>query len=381
MIFTGVATYLIYDTIYTFAVQKPTYTSQEERNLNAKDFPEIFLCPEPAVDVDVLKSYGYSSYHEYFKGITAYGVQDPKLTWAGNNSEDITKVANAISTLNSSKDCPNAIFKFHIGSGSIKIKTAFDKAEYIIEKSMDPHHTCCRIIPSKLSKTFPVNFLKIHFPESLKAQNFKVFMADNLAASYFDQQKYMLGDKIVSSRNSMKLYKINVLEENKLENDPKNPCNIYNIKGEYAECIENEIIQQNLNFLNCTPPWMTEKEDMWCRGKVNEPADYKFRDFVDDIQTGEANYGKCLVPCNVKMYQSKELGQLDQNARGLMIKFGKKVFVSKTSLAVDEVTLLSKIGGTIGMSKSLLWLIILIISSVGVIMSRLKLNKLPPGCS
>ena len=199
-----------------------------------------------------------------------------------------------------------------------------------------------------------------------------------MAASYFYQHKYMLGNKLESPKEGFMKYKVKVLEDIKLEDDPKKPCTDYKIRGEYARCVENEIIQQNLKYLNCTPPWMTENKDLWCKGmhKVDNLTSRNFSNFVDDINYGEASNGKCMVPCREKFYQIKDMGLMeDSHRKGFLIMFANKVSITKAYWTNDGVTLLSKIGGSIGISKNLLWLIILLISSVGVIMSRLKLNK------
>ena len=62
IIFTIWALLLIGDTFYSLLVRKPTYTSVERRPLTSTDFPEIFICPEPSVDIDALQSRGYSGH-------------------------------------------------------------------------------------------------------------------------------------------------------------------------------------------------------------------------------------------------------------------------------------------------------------------------------
>ena len=74
LIFIGVASFLIYDTIYDFAVLKPTYNSQEERQLSFDDFPEILICPEPSTDLNASRANGYRNYYFYFSGL--FGSHD-----------------------------------------------------------------------------------------------------------------------------------------------------------------------------------------------------------------------------------------------------------------------------------------------------------------
>ena len=73
--------------------------------------------------------------------------------------------------------------------------------------------------------------------------------------------------KIVSGEEGeYVIYKVQIWEDDKLVDDPVYPCIDYTIQGEYAECIEKEMLRKNSESLNCTPPWMTENEDLWCKG-------------------------------------------------------------------------------------------------------------------
>ena len=59
IIFIIFASYLIFEEVYNFVVVKPTYTSTSKRKLSTEDFPDIIVCPEPSVDVNVVASKGY----------------------------------------------------------------------------------------------------------------------------------------------------------------------------------------------------------------------------------------------------------------------------------------------------------------------------------
>ena len=62
--FTLIAIALIVHSFYIYLVVKPTYISNGERNMRPADFPEVLICPEPAVDINALKAKGYSE-HRY----------------------------------------------------------------------------------------------------------------------------------------------------------------------------------------------------------------------------------------------------------------------------------------------------------------------------
>ena len=134
---------------------------------------------------------------------------------------------------------------------------------------------------------------------------------------------------------------------------------------------------QNSKFLNCTPHWMTDNEDIWCKGKHRIDANLTFSYylvFLNDIEEGEANPGKCLVPCKLHRFQVEEIGTRQNNKKGLKIRFEKEVEITKSSLAINTITLLSKIGGFIRINKNFLWLIIFIMSSFSAFISHLKVK-------
>ena len=61
-------------TTYTFVVLKPTYSSEEKRDISAEDFPEVMICPDPTFDFQALLASGYGGdYFGYFGGSKKFG--------------------------------------------------------------------------------------------------------------------------------------------------------------------------------------------------------------------------------------------------------------------------------------------------------------------
>ena len=52
--------------------------------------------------------------------------------------------------------------------------------------------------------------------------------------------------------------------------------------------------------------------------------------------------------------------------KGIVIYFENTVDVTKTEFKIGFITIISEIGGFIGMSKNLLWVIILVLSTIGI---------------
>ena len=352
---------------------KPTYTTKMKRKLAHEDFPEILLCPEPAIDVEALNRKGYAGVAEYFYGVS--GFVKPFIGWAGNrnNSEDVSEVIKDISTLKTTDDCPLTYHSLIWSKGEYTTSIYFN-----LTRALYPYHRCCRIITPKLSMYQPIFGVHIALSNS-SSLKFKMFLADKLIDSYFDLHKArMLGDKIVSGEDdSFITYKIQILEDISLD-DPRNPCIDYKVKGEYGGCIEKEMRRQNSKFLNCTPPWMTDNRNLWCEGflknNITGKSYKQYTQFIEEIMTSDGNSGKCSVPCKLKRFEAREIGkkQRKDGFRGLQIVFEKEVKTTKSEWTISPLTLISKIGGFIGISKNFLWLIIMIMSSVGLLISKIK---------
>ena len=384
IIFVIIASYLIIDTFFLFFIRKPTYTSHEKRKITPEDFPEIIICPDPPINISAANQRGYKTQNLYFKGIDINTLKINrdlrKFSWTGNRSEDVKKVSDSIAIFKSAEDC-EGIFNFKNSTIQFRGNISKQRMEFQLTKCLYPYHTCCKVVPPKLSKSHSINNLYLNYEVSSSSliQSFKVLLSNQKTASIYDLHKgIMLGDKIVSVTNGFRHFKVRIKEEDNMPEDPKYPCIEYRVQGEFSKCFEKEMLEQNSRFLNCTPPWMTDNEDIWCKGKHHLDANHTFGYylvFLNDIAEGEASPGKCLVPCKVHRFQVEEIGTRQNNKKGLKIRFEEEVEITKSSLAINTITLLSKIGGFIGINKNFLWLIIFIMSSFRALISYLKVQQ------
>ena len=368
IVFTLFAACLIINTFYTLLVKKPTYTSHESRLMSAEDFPDIMICPEPNVDLDALVLRGYPGEGWYFKGET--------FGWAGKKSEDVKNVSLEVSTWKSINDCEKDTPTALIFDGPGKVSEPI-KIKYKITKALSPYHLCCKVIPPRRSQQYPLmQFWFGHYGEAARVDSFKIFLLHPNTASYYTLHQTMLGDAIVTTRGQRMLYKVQIMEYNHLENDPNFPCIDYKIRGEYGKCLETEIKKENFKYLNCTPPWMTDWENLWCKGKEKDNLNYtswsEYELFLRKIELGKAKPKTCLAPCKIKKYQINQIGSRKDTGFGFSIQFESEVEVTKSSWQLDGITFLSNIGGLIGTVQSFFWLIILLLSSLGALMSYLN---------
>ena len=377
LIFLGVAFFLILKALYIYMIVKPTYTSNIKRNLGPEDFPEIILCPDQPIDLDAAKSRGYRGMYDYFLGRRGWDYKH--IGWIGNKSEDVKLVSLNISSLKSVDDCPPTGHHFFSHSKFINNKSTKSELIYFNQtKVLYPNHICCKVNPPELSKSYPLKQINLVLN---KSQGFSVFMADKLTASYFNlHQATMIGDKIVSGKTGEYFsYKVQILEDEKLEDDANYQCIDYKMAGEYAACIENEIVKKTLKFLNCTPPWMTDNEDVWCRG-INtletQSESESYYTFLEDLSVSGEQVEECSVPCKTKTFHVTQIDvdKEDREWKGIYLYFEKNVKISKASFNMDLETMYSTIGGIMGTSRSFVWLIVLLMSAGGLLLARCNVN-------
>ena len=73
----------------------------------------------------------------------------------------------------------------------------------------------------------------------------------------------------------------------------------------------------------------------------------------------------------------KEVGKKEvmSHRKGVSLFFEKEVGITQSEFKTGFGGLISKIGGFIGISKNFLWLLILLITSMSIIMSKFKANE------
>ena len=99
-----------------------------------------------------------------------------------------------------------------------------------------------------------------------------MFLSDLKAESLVKSQKFTMEGpplKSLERQSAYQKYTVRVLKFINQENDPHFPCKDYEYDGEYNQCLEEEYTRQTFELLNCTPPWMTDNQDIWCKQVIN----------------------------------------------------------------------------------------------------------------
>ena len=238
----------------------------------------------------------------------------------------------------------------------------------MLTRAMFPYHLCCRVMIPEAVKKYPMTGIEINF-KNKSYVSVTLLVNDKVSHSIFEQHNSKaLGDNLQSPPGrGLNNYKLKINREISIESDPQSNCFDYPEAGDYDKCLEAEIIKQMSHFVNCTPPWMTENENLWCRkehaaGLMDIDPRY-YLEFMNDLISGQFDHGKCSAPCKKYSYHSTGLGFVDNpEYSGVTIFFDKIIDDTIYEFKIDSITLLTRFGGIIGVTKNLLWIVLLFMS-------------------
>ena len=89
------------------------------------------------------------------------------------------------------------------------------------------------------------------------------------------------------------------------------------------------------------------------------------------ILDGIADFGPCYQPCKTMTFVSKYVGvePFKPKVSAIFVHFEPKVSVAETKFLINEITLMTRIGGIIGVGKEFLWVILLFAGSLRFLFS------------
>ena len=392
---------IFYEELHVFFVEKPTLTKVVRTILTKEDYPEIILCPEPSVDLNKLRHefilvkyckfiifsryFGYEEIWSYATGVDYSNQKNPiPIGWRGNQTnKSVKEVLNDISVLKTVDDCPSPEQSFYWYEPNEMDPENIQFMKFELTRGLSPHFVCCKVVNPEDENGKTMNGISISLNASnISYKSMKVLLSDKMSSSVFTQHDTNIwGDHIETPKedNGYFHYKVKLSKEENLENDPNYPCIDYKQAKKFHQCIQNEFINENIKMTNCTPPWMTDDESLWCQGNltlVSRFAVSKWSSFVVEVNAGIAQYDTCSIPCRNTKYSVKEFGfKEDKEMKGIIIIFDNVVEKTISELQIGGRTLVTRFGGIIGVGKNLLWVVIFAISAVGFCSSKTKKDK------
>ena len=120
-------------------------------------------------------------------------------------------------------------------------------------------------------------------------------------------------------------------------------------------------MKKEMELLTCVPPWMSSKKDHWCTNLINTTSENKRKitNHLDKVMREKASKGDCLPICKSVWYKTTHIGHdKREDSYGLYVEFRQEVILTSNHLSIEPMTLLTRIGGIIGVGKEFFWVII-----------------------
>ena len=189
----------------------------------------------------------------------------------------------------------------------------------------------------------------------------------------FQQEGDIINALFSKSSTGYNNYRTSVSLQSYVTNDPSLPCRTYKKDFGYANCLEQIYVSQVQSILGCITPWLSDNSSLWCNKTFenitgSEKEDIQF--LLSNILDGFADDGECLSPCNKLTFNSR-LTRFDprDDKLGIFIQFEEKM---KTVIfVIDEITLLTRIGGIIGVGKEILSALLFLIGFLRISMTTI----------
>ena len=186
------------------------------------------------------------------------------IGWAGNTS--VQDVIHRVSIIKTEADCPDVRLKLINGGHQ-----AFHHVDFKLTSMVHPSGRCCKVLPPEHinNSTLGGILLRIDLKANVKfVEGYRIFLSNREESNDFHINSFnMHHDQLKASILELGYmqYDLEIHENLFLENNDDFRCKYYKHYGDYSSCLSKEYINQQLSILNCTPPWLTSREDLWCQ--------------------------------------------------------------------------------------------------------------------
>ena len=192
----------------------------------------------------------------------------------------------------------------------------------------------------------------------------------------FEQEGDIISIIISKNKTGYNHFRTSVSLERHVENDPSQPCRIYKMDFGYENCLEERYVSKVQNMLGCIPPWLSDNSSLWCNQTFENITDSNKNDIQNllaNILDGFADDGDCFSPCSKMTFNSRLTGFDPRKKKlGIFIQYEEKMKTVGVSFIINEITLLTRIGGIIGVGKEILWAIVFFIGLLKISMIKIK---------
>ena len=285
--------YIMFKVTFTFAITKPTSSSQESILFGSETFPDVVVCADPGIDQKVSNQYGYNDSWAFFLG--TYGTWDGQFVgWSGIRGEaSSTKIFDEMANVKAKQ-------------GGLISKTLFYDKDHTYDHQSDefrmmslPHYRC------QLEKTPKLRWNASGLEIFLNTTNIinlpylyiEILLLDPVnSPAMFRMSFQMKGTPLkVKVERKYHSYIVKIAQFCNIEGNPQFDCKDYSQDNTFGKCIEDELETKFLAILNCTPPWLgTTSKICNKRLRLEDEEAQNLKQLNQDLYFGKYKSETCI---------------------------------------------------------------------------------------
>lgn len=353
---------LIFELLHEFVAERPTTTAKLKKQLEITDLPDVVVCMDPGFDSKTLEKYGYDGY-SYFMGTHGWVF----VGWNGH--EDQNK---------SSHEILKETLLFPEGQGLLfDVKYAetlgfnYEDANVTFMNLIYPFGCCMVIRPpsNKTSGPFNPKYLYVelnnaHFKQlNFSSVKLKVFLMDRRnSPKQIPDEMEMLGDQIGTGLElESSTYRTKISRSEHVTGDPLFNCAVYTRENSYEDCIRKSQKDLFQRHIGCQPPLFADNQGDMGNQKFNvsyeEHTYWEINTMFEHLLIKDLKTG-CKIPCTKSKYTTRLSSVVPYSSTQIFIVFDETVDVTRSRFSINANTFLTKLGGLIGVGRTLLWVLI-----------------------
>ena len=165
----------------------------------------------------------------------------------------------------------------------------------------------------------------------------------------------------------IRAFKTKISRSQHVQGDPLFDCSVYSKENSYNDCLQSEVNELLTEGIGCLPPLYTPDLNNMCNKKFNLSA-MKESEIFDllTLLTHQDWKSECKNPCTRSKYKTRYLASTPWTYTALNIVFERTVDVTRSRFSIDGPTFLTKSGGFIGVGRTLLWILAILLGTAQV---------------
>ena len=382
LICTLLTLFLICQEVVTYSIKRPTTTSQEEKELEVSDLPDVVMCLDPALNLTNIAKYGYNNGFYYRGSVNGTDF----IGWNGNATHFAERGKGNFSAVILNKAL---VFDGRLQQQLVKeayyrgFQNESVKAKMRPRTLMYPYGRCLAISPpTETNVSHPkINTLQLTlrttdlgFDTKSPKTRIRIYLMDKLTSAhiYPNGMELMGSDRIPAKKlyadPEIQTFKTKITRTQHVPGDPLFNCDVYTEENTYNDCIQSELLEIFDREIGCQPPLLAKDPNLMCNKIFNVSTNKaeKIKNIFQQLYIANMDF-KCRTPCETSKFTTQNVHTTKNGDHHLIISFDKKVEVVRSTFKIDEQTFLARLGGSISSGRTVLWLLVGLLGAFQVI--------------